>query len=182
VVHSAAQQTDNRNDRTGYESGCSTDPFWRPNWFLEASDCRPPIQDGQKLRHNMVEEPKTTPLQPEILTRQIPSGELPIYFVKGNFYRVIHADGIYGGGSPTVGSIVMTVYSHRIPLPEKTVNDVSGKEIPEKRVVKYGIENELEASIVMDLNTAKIMQQWLSSTIKNVEDLMQRVHQPGQVK
>jgi len=85
---------------------------------------------------------------------------------------MIHVDGIYGGGAPTVGNIVMTVFSHRIALPKSTVNNGQGQEIIERRVAENGIENELEASLVMDINTAKIMRQWLDSTISNCEAAM----------
>ena len=118
---------------------------------------------------DMVEEPKIKAQQSEV-----PTGELPIYYVKSNYYRVIHVDGIYGGGSPTVGNIMMTVFNHKIPLPEKAVNDAQGKEIREKRVVKYGLENELEASLVMDLNTGKVLHQWLGDTIKITEASVQQ--------
>src|SRR6476646_1778476 len=101
---------------------------------------------------DMVEEAKINVQQSEAQAL-----EIPIYYVKSNYYRVIHMDGIYGGGAPTIGNIVMTVFSHRLPLPEKAVNDASGREIAEKRIVKFGIENELEVSLVMELNTAKLM-------------------------
>ena len=112
----------------------------------------------------------------------MPTGEVPIYYVKSNFYRVIHTDGIYGGGAPTPGNIVMTVFGHRVPLPEKSANDVFGNEIPKKRIARYGIENELEVSLIMELNTARIMRQWLDNSIKNTEALLQRIQQQGQKK
>lgn len=118
----------------------------------------------------MGDDKKPTPLQPEI-----PSGEMPIYYVKSNFYRVIHTDGIYGGGTPTPGSIMMTVFSHRVPLPERSVNDAFGNEIPQKRVARFGIENEMEVSLVMELSTAKVMRQWLDNAIKNTEEAMQTI-------
>ena len=98
--------------------------------------------------------------------------EYPLFYIRGNYYRMIHVDGIYGGGAPTVGNIVMTVFSHRIALPKSTVNNGQGQEIIERRVAENGIENELEASLVMDINTAKIMRQWLDSTISNCEAAM----------
>lgn len=119
---------------------------------------------------DMVEEPKIKAQQSEF-----PAGELPVYYIKSNYYRVIHVDGIYGGGTPTPGNIMMTVFNHKMPIPERAVNDAQGKEIREKRVVKYGIENEAEVSLVMDLNTARIVHQWLDSTIKNTEALLQGV-------
>ena len=103
---------------------------------------------------------------------KIPTGEFPIYITKSNFYRVVHADGVYGGGTPTPGNIMMTVFSHRVPFPEKIVNDGKGNEIVSKRDVKYGMEQEFEVSLVMGLDTAKIMLLWLNNTIRNTEALV----------
>src|ERR1035437_500710 len=107
---------------------------------------------------------------------------MPVFFTKSNFCRVIHADGIYGGGAPTAGNITMSVFSHRVPFPEKTVNDAFGNEIPAKRVVKYGIEDEIEVSIAMSLETAKVMLHWLNSTIKNNEAVIQKIQETQQKK
>jgi hypothetical protein len=120
----------------------------------------------------MVEEPKTTSARTEIGSDEIPNGEFPIYIKKSNLHRVVHADGVYGGGTPTPGNIMMTIFSHRVPFPEKIINDGAGREVISKREVKYGIEQELEVSVVMALDTAKIMLQWLDNTIKNTEALV----------
>lgn len=117
----------------------------------------------------MPNDAKITTQQPEIAM-----SEIPVYYVKSNFYRVIHADGVYGGGTPTPGNIMMTIFSHRIAFPEKIVNDSFGNEIPGKRVVKSGFENELEVSVVMDLATAKVMYQWLDNVIKNTEAILRQ--------
>src|ERR1017187_6988830 len=121
----------------------------------------------------MVEEPKITPMRTEMTTGEIPTGEFPVYITKSNFFRVVHVDGVYGGGTPTPGNIMMTVFSHRIPFPAKIVNDGRGNEIVSKRDVKYGMEQELEASLVMSLDTAKLMLVWLNSAIRNTEALLQ---------
>ena len=113
----------------------------------------------------MAENKKTTP--PNL---EMQPGEMPVHYVKSNFYRVVHADGIFGGGTPTPGNIMMTVFSHRVPLPEATFNDGLGNEILSKRMTKYGIENEYEVSITMNLETARIMRQWLDNAISNTEN------------
>lgn len=121
----------------------------------------------------MVEEPKITEMRPEISAGEIPVGEIPVYITKSNFYRVVHADGIYGGGTPTPSNIMMTFYSHRVPFPEKAVNDAKGNEIVSKRDAKFGIEQEYEVSVVVSLEMAKTMLIWLNNTIKNTEILLQ---------
>jgi hypothetical protein len=88
---------------------------------------------------------------------------------------------VYGGGTPTPGNIMMTVFNHRMPFPTKIVNDGTGMEIVSKRDVKSGMEQELEVSLVMSLDTAKLMLIWLNSTIKNTEYVMQ-IHELKQKK
>jgi len=130
----------------------------------------------------MVEEPKISPLRPGVKSEEVIKGEIPIYVTKSSLYRVVHADGVFGGGTPTPGNIMMTVFNHRVPFPEKIVNDGRGNEITSKRQVKYGLEQEFEVSIVMGLETAKIMRQWLDNTIKNTEFALSQEHQRNQQK
>jgi hypothetical protein len=127
----------------------------------------------------MVEELKINEVRSEIPLGELPTGELPTHITKSNYFRVIHVDGAFGGGTPTLGNIMMTVFSHRIPFPERIVNDSNGNEVVEKRVVKYGMEQEFEASLVMSLETAKILRVWLDNTIKNTEVVLQQVQQRG---
>jgi hypothetical protein len=122
----------------------------------------------------MVEEPKIASSRTVIPAGESLIAEVPVYITKSNFYRVIHADGVYGGGTPAQGNIMMTFFSERIPHPEKIVRDAAGNEIIPKREVKYGLEQEYEASIVMRLDTAKIMLVWLANAIKNAEALLQQ--------
>ena len=129
----------------------------------------------------MPNDTKAAPTQSEIPKGEIPTGEFPVYITKSNFYRVVHVDGVYGGGTPTPGNIMMTVFSHRVSFPEKIINDGKGHEIVSKRDVKYGMEQEFEASLVMSLDTAKVMLSWLTTTIKNTEALVQ-AHQLNQKK
>ncbi|MGA3283423.1 MAG: hypothetical protein ABSD57_03045 [Verrucomicrobiota bacterium] len=112
------------------------------------------------------------PLQPQPASVQ---GNTPVHYAKSNYFRVIHVDGMYGGPAPALGNMTMTVFSFRTPLPERTMNDASGNEIVRERVVKQGIENELECSLVMNLATAKIMHKWLDDAIKKTEAIQQKL-------
>jgi hypothetical protein len=73
-----------------------------------------------------------------------------------------------------VGNIIMHIWSHRLPLPEQTFNDANGNEVVEKRVLKPGIEREVEASVVINLELAKSLRDWLDSRIKHVEEMTQK--------
>ena len=60
--------------------------------------------------------------------------------IKGQFFRVVHADGIIGGSTPQ-GQLHIAFYSERPPIPKRTVHQVSaggalGSPIPEKTVVR----------------------------------------------
>jgi hypothetical protein len=101
-----------------------------------------------------------------------PPSETHVYWTKSNFYRTINVDGVYGGASPTPGRIIIGIYSHHVPYPEVTTSDQGGKEIVEKRVAKFGLEHELEASLSLDINTAKYMITWLQTAVKNTEAFM----------
>ena len=100
--------------------------------------------------------------------------QFPVYFSKSNFHRVIHADGVFGGVTPTPGEMVIHFFSHRLPLPEQVVNDTTGKEILEKRIIKPGVEREVEVSCVMSLATAKSMYDWLKERIEYAEQFTQK--------
>lgn len=100
--------------------------------------------------------------------------EFPVRFSKSHFHRVIHADGVYGGSTPTAGNIILHVYSHMLPIPDQVINDTKDNEIVEKRIVKPGVEREIEVSIVMNLALAKSTRDWLDGRIKYTEGLMQK--------
>ena len=42
--------------------------------------------------------------------------ELPIHYVKSNFFRVVCADGAWGGFSPG-GRLIINFYNERAPIP-----------------------------------------------------------------
>ena len=129
----------------------------------------------------MINETKESPSKFEVRS-QIPTGPFPVHVTKSNFFRVIHVDGFFGGGTPTAGNVIMTVYNHRVAFPDKAFVDVNGNEIPERREGKVGVEHEYEASLVMSLATAKAMVTWLTNSINNVENLMSELQQQNKRK
>jgi hypothetical protein len=109
------------------------------------------------------------PLKPETAPQQF-----PVFYSKSQFHRVIHADGVYGGATPTAGNIIVHIFSHRLPIPEHSANDAKGDEIIAQRAIKAGIEREVEVSCVMNLALAKSMRDWLDGRIKHVEETMKK--------
>jgi hypothetical protein len=115
----------------------------------------------------MNESLKSPPQQPD----QAAKG-LPVYYSKGNLFRVIHVDGIYGGPTIAPGEIQMAVFTQRFPYPDMTMQGTNGDEILAERVTKAGLERELEVSLIMNLQTAKSIRDWLERSIKFVEEAM----------
>ena len=123
------------------------------------------------MNENMLSETEAAPIGSGFPSES-QRGEIPVFITKSNYFRVIHVDGFFGGNTPTLGNIMLTVYSHRVPFPETTVIDAVGNEISSKRKSKAGIENEYEASLVMNHATAKALQVWLNNAIRNAEGVI----------
>jgi hypothetical protein len=93
-----------------------------------------------------------------------PPSSIKFYHEKGNFFRVIHADGAIGGLTPT-REIFMSLYSQRIAIPKVIEQSVSlegqlGGEV--RREGKDGIFRELEIGVVLTPATARQIAQWLN--------------------
>ncbi len=95
-------------------------------------------------------------------------------FVNSNYWRVIHADGVYGGVTPR-GDILMSVWSQRTALPTSVTHEILadglGKEIA--RESSGAVIRELEAGIVLDVELAKVVVKWLQEKIKDHSKLVQ---------
>jgi hypothetical protein len=101
--------------------------------------------------------------------------ELNFTYYKSNYFRVIHADGAWGGITPR-GNIHISLYSERVALPDTSVVVVSGKTRqpvkPEKVQAKSVCVRELEVDVIMDLPTAISVRNWLTEHIDNLTDLI----------
>lgn len=104
-------------------------------------------------------------------------GELESHYGKANFFRVIHVDGAIGAVSPGNKMIHMSVFSERSPVPVKMVQRVSngilGEEIAEKRVSKRGVFREVEADLVLSVDTAIAVRNWLDEKIQQAQSALQ---------
>jgi len=104
-----------------------------------------------------------------------PTEKVVFNYIKSNFFRVIHVDGIIGGPGPR-SSISVNFFSERLPIPTRqafTLNSerTLGDEIQTERRARSGIVREVEAGVVMDLSTAKMFLHWLAERIADVERL-----------
>lgn len=106
--------------------------------------------------------------EPEPLTK-----EIAFKYVKSNLFRVIHADGAWGGIAPR-GYIHMALYSERQAIPTHSAIPFSedgpiGKEKFER---DSSFVREVEADVVLDLATAINLRDWLSDRIGTMNELI----------
>jgi hypothetical protein len=92
-------------------------------------------------------------------------------YLKSNYFRVIHADGAWGGLSPR-GDIHIAFYNERAAIPDVSKLAVSeGKVIAlEEFAASSQLVREVEVDVVVDLVTAKGLQAWLTDKIRALED------------
>lgn len=97
------------------------------------------------------------------------------HYIKSNAYRVVHADGIFGGPTPN-GHIYVSFFSERGPIPtvvEHAATDLGGGRAllgdQIRTEGKEGIIREIEVGAMMTLDMAKKLHAWLGETIKKME-------------
>ncbi|MEQ1942261.1 hypothetical protein ABMA32_07540 [Mesorhizobium sp. VNQ89] len=94
------------------------------------------------------------------------NGEVEVFYHKSNFFRVVHADGCYGGITPR-GAVNIAFYSERKAIPLRTkMKVVEGVTQPETVVEsKPGFVRELEVDIFMDFNSSVSFFVWFKEKI-----------------
>lgn len=93
-------------------------------------------------------------------------------FIKSNDFRVLHVDGAWGGATPH-GLISVAVYSERFPIPKAVTVDLSdgklGNEVA--REVRDGVVREVSANLVMTMEVAESLRDFLEKHIANLKKL-----------
>jgi len=94
-------------------------------------------------------------------------------FIKANGYRVVYADGVHGGITPR-GQIQLNFYTERFPIPQQTVHELDaqgriGPERTELRNTKEGIIREFEEGVIMNMETARSVAEWLRSKVEEFD-------------
>ncbi|MCW5691472.1 MAG: hypothetical protein KIT48_03830 [Pseudolabrys sp.] len=99
--------------------------------------------------------------------------ELKVEYEQSNFYRVVAADGAYGGVTPR-GRLQFSFYNERGAGPLSSVltvgPDGSAKESPEP--VGQVIVRELEVNVTMDLSSAINFSTWLAGKIAELRSVL----------
>jgi hypothetical protein len=98
-------------------------------------------------------------------------------YIKGQFFRVVHADGVIGSVTPT-GHIHMAIFSERPAIPRRLVLaiDETGQPtelISNETVSRDSIVREIDVDVHMSLLSARSIQQWLDQRIQELSTLLQ---------
>lgn len=105
-----------------------------------------------------------------------PAETVRFYYVKSTAFRVVHADGVFGGPTPK-GLVHITFWNERYPIPQQIEQKIAkqdgtvitlGEEVT--RVAKPGLVREAEVGVVMTLETARSFRDWLSRHIEKLEE------------
>lgn len=119
---------------------------------------------------------KDTTQEPEVPSKD--QEEVKFRYVKSNFFRVIHADGAWGGLSPR-GDIHISFYNERVGIPDSSSFMIADGEIVKPEEFKHSsrLVREVEADVVVDLTTAKSLRAWLTHKIEALESLIKEAQE-----
>ena len=99
-------------------------------------------------------------------------------YIKSNFHRVVHVDGVVGGPN-AYGNIVLSFWSERFPIPQQVAHAIAatehgtaslGAEVLSERVTRKAAVREVDVSAVLSPTIAKALRDWLDTHIKLLEN------------
>jgi hypothetical protein len=105
-------------------------------------------------------------------------------YIKSSQFRVIHCSGAVGGPTPQ-GFLAMTVFSERTPIPKSVVHEILqtgehqtlGPEVVAERKSKRGIIREAEMTVLLSLDNATALRDWLNKSIETMQEIQQSTSQ-----
>lgn len=121
---------------------------------------------------------ETNPAPPEEATDDPQAvRQIHVHYIKSTQFRTVHVDGIFGGITPR-GLLHLTTYSERPAIPQETDYVVNGQrlaEVTSARQGKKGFVRELDINLIMDLDAARSLQEWLRRHVETLE----KIHENG---
>jgi hypothetical protein len=97
-----------------------------------------------------------------------------VHFIKTANYRTYYFDGAFGGLTPK-GAIYLDLYLERAATPQSMKMDLgtgSPSEVPDTRHGKSGIVREIECGLIMDIQAASALRDWLNRKLDQYVELM----------
>ena len=107
--------------------------------------------------------------------------QVKFHYLKAAHFRTIHADGVIGNVTPS-GHVHMAMYSERPAIPREMVHKINpdgtlGEIIQEQTVAREGIVREMEVDVLMSVDVAKSIKNWLDEQFEKVEQRKQLINQ-----
>jgi len=108
-------------------------------------------------------------------------GKVNFDFLKSNCFRVVHVSGVFGGIAPRA-ELAVNVYSERPPIPTRISHFVEadgtvGPELLSERRSRDAIIREVEVCLMMDLDTAAALHEWLGRHVDRLRRLKEKAVQ-----
>jgi hypothetical protein len=97
-------------------------------------------------------------------------------YVKSNYYRVVHVNGVVGSLTPT-GDIHMGAWSQRGPYPQRVTHSITaegelGQELD--RETRQAIVREVEVGIVFSAGVALQVAEWLQGQVALLQEMAEK--------
>ncbi len=101
--------------------------------------------------------------------------EVAFDYIKGQFFRVIHADGAIGGITPQ-GLVHIGFFSERPPFARRIVQRAKpdgtlGETVVEKSVVRDAIVRELDVDVIMTYSVLENLHAWIGQRLEELRKL-----------
>ena len=127
---------------------------------------RPPLYESHQKARNRMDDDPAKPWSP---------AQVAFDYIKGNSFRVVHADGVIGGPTPS-GHVHMAFFSERGPIPRREVRAVNrdgtiGDLIPDQSIIRNAIVREVDIDVVMSLPVAESMISWLTTMVSDMKKM-----------
>jgi hypothetical protein len=127
---------------------------------------------AKKKKRKHAEEFAAAPLATPAAAASPFPNEVLFRYIKSSFYRVISADGVYGGGT-TSGMVHVAIFSEKSPVPSEQRFKIDPKgtlvEPPLSQMGTDFIEREVEASLIISPAMARRLSAWLVNAATNAE-------------
>ena len=101
------------------------------------------------------------------------------HYVRSPFFRVVHSNGAWGGITPQQ-ELSVAFYSQRFLPPQQITHELSpegqlGAEI--ERDVTEGVQREFEVEVLMSMQEARNLHQWLGTKVEEWNNINRGANQ-----
>lgn len=101
---------------------------------------------------------------------EVQNRKIKFDYIKSNYFRVIHVDGVSGGITPNF-DIHVAFWNERPPIPKHVEYEVlSNGEVIEKIDGTEAIVREVEVSMILNAETAQIIIEWLQNQLEEIHE------------